>query len=140
MSYTLKTMRLLQKTSLSFLASAIFCGLYNQWTCAAINTCLGITSICNHTKYTRTTLAVDRIMIGVFTFQIIRISYSQYITSIPVLLGYMYVFYCYIYGYYKKCGSFDICKSKGDKYHAVMHIIAPLIYSTVIILNDAVYS
>ena len=133
-------MRLLQNTSLLFLASAIVSGLYNQWAGAAINTCLGITSICHHTKYTRTTLALDRIMIGVFSFQLISISYSQYITSIPVLLGYIYIFYCYIYGYYKKCGTFDVCKSKGEKYHAVMHIIVPLIYSTVIILNDTFYS
>ena len=133
-------MKLLQNTSLLFLASAILCGLYNQWACMAINTCLGITSIYHHTKYTRTTLALDRIMIGVATFQIIRISYSHYTTNIPVLLVYIYIFYCYIYGYYKKCGTFDVCKSKGDKYHAVIHIIAPLIYSTVIILNDTFYS
>lgn len=131
-------MRLLQKTSLIILLIPTFVSaMYNQWPDAIVNASLGAASLLHHTKYNNITLSVDRLMIAIYTYWLINTSYSEYITLIPVIIGYSYLFYSYIYGYYNKCGSFHRNCSKADKYHAVNHIYISLIASLIIIWNNS---
>jgi hypothetical protein len=131
-------MRLLQKTSLMILLiPTLVSAMYNQWPDAIVNASMGATSLWYHTKYNKITLFIDRLMIAIYTYWIINISYSEYITLIPVISGYIYLFYSYIYGYYNKCGSFHRDCSKADKYHAINHIYISLLGPLVIIWNNS---
>jgi hypothetical protein len=131
-------MRLLQKTSLMILLiPTLVSVMYNQWPDAIVNASMGATSLWHHTKYNKITLFIDRLMIPIYTYWIINISYSEYITLIPVISGFIYLFYSYIYGYYNKCGSFHRDCSKADKYHAINHIYISLIGSLIIIWHNS---
>ena len=134
-AYNIDRMRLLQKTSVSLLLPAVIAVLYNQWYNAIIYGSMCITSINHHTKYTKTSLFIDRTMLTIYTGRLIYITYSDYVFLTIVILSYSYLFYSYIYGYYNKCCAFHVDRSKGEKYHAVNHYIGCIIPTIFIILN-----
>ena len=132
-------MRLLQKSSYLIFIHTLTSIIYNQWPDVIISASLGVSSVYHHSKYTKTSLILDRIMIAISTARLIQIAYSQYITQLLLLFGYSYLFYSYIYGYYNKCGSFHRDCSKGDIYHAVNHIMCGVIPSILIILDQRTF-
>jgi hypothetical protein len=128
-------MRLLQKSSCLIFIHTLTSIIYNQWPDVIISASLGVSSVYHHSKYTKTSLILDRIMTAIYTARLLQLYHSNYAVHVLLAIGYGYLCYSYIYGYYNKCYCFHRDRSKGDRYHAVNHIMCGVMPSIIIIWN-----
>ena len=122
-------MTLVKFTSIAIFIPAIIAIILKRWTDVIVISTQACASIIYHSSNTQITLFIDRLALSGLIIRTFYLAISSYYTILLYLLGFGYMAIMYIFGFYKKCFSFDSNCYVADKYHSSIHIVGILIYS-----------
>ena len=101
-----------------------------RWPDVAIITAQATSSVWYHSFYSRISLVADRLALSALIIRTLLLAITTYKTIGLFILGFGYMLIIYTYGFYNNCFSFDPRPEVSDKYHASIHILGIVIYSS----------
>jgi hypothetical protein len=101
-----------------------------RWVDVFITLFQAISALWYHSSHTRLSFYADQISIWLLVTHTFLLAITNTITPCLYTIGFGYMLIVYSYGQKYKCFCFDPDITIADKYHASIHIIGIIIYSS----------
>jgi hypothetical protein len=116
-------------SSFLFLINMIISCLYKKYDYSIYFLILTITSLIHHYFYNRLTFIIDRIIIIIIMYKVMKCVYDKFnidkvFKNIAIFLSFFYILFIYYAGYCYKKLCYDLNDRVANLWHSSLHLVA----------------